>query len=230
MAKRDQGELGQRREDRDDGLVVGDLPLLRADGVEDDDAVAVEHEDRWSLPETERAADDVVRIEHRVVGVGDDRKRHRMLLGEPFDRRNRFGRDGDHRRAGGNELFVVVTQLREVPAAERSGETTQEHDDDRPGGEQVVEGDRMTLTVGEREPRGRLANRRAGAVNRHPVDCTAGKDCPTLGVHWFGTTSTRGCVASISMFEMGEASRRLRIVVKEPEPYIPANDNLALAA
>jgi hypothetical protein len=125
---------------------------------------------------------------------------------------------------------VVVTQLREVPAAERSGETTQEHDDDRPGGEQVVEGDRMTLTVGEREPRGRLANRRAGAVNRHPVDCTAGKDCPTLGVHWFGTTSTRGCVASISMFEMGEASRRLRIVVKEPEPYIPANDNLALAA
>jgi hypothetical protein len=32
------------------------------------------------------------------------------------------------------------------------------------------------------------------------------------------------------MFEMGEASRRLRIVVKEPEPSIPANDNLALAA
>jgi hypothetical protein len=58
----------------------------------------------------------------------------------------------------------------------------------------------------------------------------AGKKRLAGGVDSFGTTSTRGCVASISMFEMGEASRRLRNVVKEPEPSIPANDNLALAA
>jgi hypothetical protein len=58
----------------------------------------------------------------------------------------------------------------------------------------------------------------------------AGKDGLVGHVDWSLTPATRGCVASISMFEMGEASRRLRIVVKEPEPYIPANDNLALAA
>jgi hypothetical protein len=125
---------------------------------------------------------------------------------------------------------VVVTQLREVPAAERSGEAAQEDDDDRPGCEQVVEGDGLTLTVGECEPRRRFTDRGAGAVNGHAAECTAGKGGPTLGVHWKLTSATRGCVASISMFEMGEASRRLRIVVKEPEPYIPANDNLALAA
>jgi hypothetical protein len=57
-----------------------------------------------------------------------------------------------------------------------------------------------------------------------------GKNGQVRGVDWLVTSSTRGCVASISMFEMGEASRRLRNVVKEPEPSIPANDNLALAA
>jgi hypothetical protein len=41
---------------------------------------------------------------------------------------------------------------------------------------------------------------------------------------------TRGCVASISKVEVGEASRRPRIVVKEPGTLIHANDNLALAA
>ena len=41
---------------------------------------------------------------------------------------------------------------------------------------------------------------------------------------------TRGCVASISRIEVGEASRRRRIVVKEPATPINANDNMALAA
>ena len=41
---------------------------------------------------------------------------------------------------------------------------------------------------------------------------------------------TRGCLASILKVEVGEASRRLRNVVKEPEQLIHANDNLALAA
>jgi len=37
-------------------------------------------------------------------------------------------------------------------------------------------------------------------------------------------------VASISRIEVGEASRRRRIVVKESATPIHANDNLALAA
>ena len=42
---------------------------------------------------------------------------------------------------------------------------------------------------------------------------------------------TWGCVASISWIEAGEASRRRRIVVKEPAPNTTAEDNdLALAA
>jgi len=41
---------------------------------------------------------------------------------------------------------------------------------------------------------------------------------------------TRGCVASIPGIEVGEASRRPRIVVKEPGQPTNAEDNLALAA
>jgi len=37
-------------------------------------------------------------------------------------------------------------------------------------------------------------------------------------------------VASISGIEVGEASRRRRIVAKEPATLISANDNMALAA
>jgi hypothetical protein len=37
-------------------------------------------------------------------------------------------------------------------------------------------------------------------------------------------------VASIPWIEVGEASRRRRIVVKEPAPETLAEDNLALAA
>jgi hypothetical protein len=41
---------------------------------------------------------------------------------------------------------------------------------------------------------------------------------------------TRGCVASILRIEVGEASRRPRIVAKEPGTLIHADDNVALAA
>jgi hypothetical protein len=45
-----------------------------------------------------------------------------------------------------------------------------------------------------------------------------------------GAALTRGCVASISRIEAGEASRRRQIVVKELAPETLAEDNLALAA
>src|SRR5262249_29425924 len=43
-----------------------------------------------------------------------------------------LGRDGEHFSTGGGEAFVVVAQLREVPAAERSGVPAEEREDDRP--------------------------------------------------------------------------------------------------
>ena len=58
----------------------------------------------------------------------------------------------------------------------------------------------------------------------------AGKNGLVGGVDWLVTSSTRGCVASISMFESGEASRRCRSVVKESAQRTLAEDNLALAA
>jgi len=125
---------------------------------------------------------------------------------------------------------VVVTQLREVPAAERSGEAAEEHEDDRAAPEQVVESDGLTAPIREGEARSVGADRGARAVNGHGWKCRGGKNEALRGVVLGEQHQPGGCVASISMFEMGEASRRLRIVVKESEPSIPANDNLALAA
>jgi hypothetical protein len=50
----------------------------------------------------------------------------------------------------------------------------------------------------------------------------------SANAHWWALT--RGCVASILGIEVGEASRRPRIVVKEPGTLIHADDNVALAA
>jgi hypothetical protein len=162
----------ERREDLEHRVVVGDLPLLRADGIEAHDSPGVDNEHRRALAEAERAAHDVVRVERRMVGVGDDRERRRMLLREPFDRGRRFGRDRDHRRAGGGELLVVVTQLREVPAAERSGEAPQEHDDDRAVREEIVERHDGAVSLRERELRCGGAHRRTIAVHCHEGKCT----------------------------------------------------------
>jgi hypothetical protein len=45
-----------------------------------------------------------------------------------------------------------------------------------------------------------------------------------------GNGLTRGCVASISRIEVGEASRRRRNVVKESAQPIHANNQMAMAA
>lgn len=66
------------------------------------------------------------------------------------------------------------------------------------------------------------------AACRHGYDGRLG---PGRRITHFGLLRlTRGCVASISKVEVGEASRRPRIVVKEPGTLIHANDNLAFAA
>jgi hypothetical protein len=62
---------------------------------------------------------------------------------------------------------VVVTQLREVPAAEGSGEAAKEHHDDGAACEEVVERDGLTVSVGKGELRGLRAYRRTSAVNGH---------------------------------------------------------------
>src|SRR4029079_611951 len=89
------GEIRQHREHR---IVRGDLPLLRADGVEPDRTVAVDHEERRTLPEAERAARDVVGVEAAVLLVREDRVRDGVLALVPLDRGDRLGGDGDDRR------------------------------------------------------------------------------------------------------------------------------------
>ena len=54
---------------------------------------------------------------------------------------------------------------------------------------------------------------------------------PAGGLVGDGEGLTRGCVASISRIEVGEASRRRRNVAKEPATPIHANNNnMAMAA
>ena len=83
MARSVSAESAEHGED----LLVGrDLPLLCADGVEPDDAILVDDEECGSLSETHCAARDVVGVEHRVIGVGENRVRHRTLADVSRDR------------------------------------------------------------------------------------------------------------------------------------------------
>jgi hypothetical protein len=71
---------------------------------------------------------------------------------------------------------VVVTQLREVPAAERSGEAAQEHEDDGAVRQQVVERNVLAVRVGQYEPGCRVPYGGAGAVNGHRLESTDGRN------------------------------------------------------
>jgi hypothetical protein len=96
-----------------------------------------------------------------------------MLPLVPLDRRGRLGRDRDHGCAEAGESLMVVAQLREVPAAERSGEAAEEHEDDGSARHHVGEGDGGPGGVGEYEVRRRGADGCGRAVR-----C----DAPTLGL------------------------------------------------
>ena len=92
-------------------------------------------EQRRPLTERHHAARDVVRVEDGVILVDErgvrERVRSQVGLG-PFWS---LGRDRQHLRSEGGEAFVVVAQLREVPAAERSGVAAEEREHDRPTAE-----------------------------------------------------------------------------------------------
>ena len=150
-------------------LLVGrDLPLLCADGVEPDDAPAVDDEECRTLPEAHRSARYVVGVEDRVVGVGEDQVGHRMLADVSLDRRGGFRRDRDDGGACVSEPDMVLAQLREMSTAERSGEPSQEDEYDGSASEQTVQVDRFSRLIEQREPRCRFANRCRRAVCRHP--------------------------------------------------------------
>jgi hypothetical protein len=149
---------GERGENVEYLLVGGNLPLLCANGVESDDAVAVDDEERGTLPEAHCAAGDVVGVEDRVVRVGEDRVRHWMLADVSLDRCGGFRRDRDDGGIGVSELGVVVAQLREMPTAEWSRESSQEHQHHGSARDEVIERDRLSLRVGKRESRCRDSN------------------------------------------------------------------------
>jgi hypothetical protein len=65
------------------------------------------------------------------------------------------------------EPLDVISQLREVPAAERSEEAAQEHEDDRAGANGFGQMKLITVLVAQGEVRGGLANGRGTAVDAH---------------------------------------------------------------
>jgi hypothetical protein len=70
-----------------------------------------------------------------------------------LDRCDRFRRDRDDGCTNISELGVVIAQLREMPTTEWSRETSQEDQDDGSVSEEIVERERVTSLVPERESR-----------------------------------------------------------------------------
>ena len=148
-------ELGKHGEHL---LVRGYLPLLRADGVELHNAVAVDHEECRTLPQAQCATPDVVGVEALVVGVGEDLVRHRMSADIPSDRFGGLSCDRYYRRTVRGELRVVVAQLREMPTAERSREPSQEHQDNGSVNEEIIQRHDVAGRAEKRESRRRGSN------------------------------------------------------------------------
>src|SRR5258708_1507190 len=66
-------------------VVRRDLPLLRANGIEANEAVAVDDEQGRTLAEAHHRAHHVVAVEYRVVAVGQQGKRVRVVAHESGD-------------------------------------------------------------------------------------------------------------------------------------------------
>jgi hypothetical protein len=154
----------QRRQDCQHVVVGRNLPLLCADRVEADDAVSVDDEHGGALAETHKFVEHVVRIEDAVVGVREQRERVVVVAHEAGDAIGVIGGDGHDLCACQVEPVDVCSQLREVPAAERSAEPSEEHQDDRACAGGVREVEAGPVLIGEGEVRGDLAEGCGAAV------------------------------------------------------------------
>ena len=93
--------------------------------------------------------------------VDEERVGQRVGAEELLGRAHRLGRDGQDLGSQGGEALVVVTQLREMPAAERSEEAAEERQHDRApaevGKRDAVAADLRKREVGRRRTLGRGA-------------------------------------------------------------------------
>ena len=157
----------QRRQHRQDAVVGRDLPLLSADRIEAHDAGPVDDEQCGTLAEAGEPADHVVGVENSVIGVG---RRGEGVVAVAYESPDTFGgvrRDGHDGSAELTKPVDVDSQLREVPAAERSTEPAQENDYDRTDLDGLGEVELSTVLVDEGEVGGGPTYRRRSAGDAH---------------------------------------------------------------
>jgi hypothetical protein len=119
------------------------------------------------LAEAREPADHVVGIEDGVIGVGQQRE---GVIPVAYESPDTFGcvrRDGHDGRADLTKLIDVDSQLREVPAAERSTEPAEKDQHDRAVIYRLGKVELSTVLVDEREVGGGPAYRRRPARHAH---------------------------------------------------------------
>lgn len=96
-----------------------------------DDPLPVDRVQRRPLPEREETRADVVGALDLVLRIGEAGEGELARGGEGSGLCERAGRDRDDLDAAAGDLLVAPAQLREVAAAERSPESSQEDEQDR---------------------------------------------------------------------------------------------------
>ena len=157
----------ERRQNRQDVVVRRDLPLLSTDRIEADGALSVDDEQCRSLTQTHQRADHVVRIEHNMVHVRQEGEGVVVALHELGHAGGRVWRDGHDSSADAGESFDVVSQLREMPPAERSAKPSEKDEHDRSRAQRLGQLELVVVLISEREVRSLLAQCGSTTVNRH---------------------------------------------------------------
>ncbi len=143
-----------------------DLPLLPAEVGEADDALLVDDEEARALAEGDHGALNVVQAEDLALRVGEAGEGNVVELEVTAGVFEGVGGDGEELGASILELFVPFSQLREMPAAERSREAAQEDEDDGFSAE-GGKGDVLVVDGGEGEVGGFGADGDGVAVDGH---------------------------------------------------------------
>ena len=157
----------ERRQNRQDVVVRRDLPLLSTDRIEADGALSVDDEQCRSLTQTHQRADHVVGIEHNMVHVRQEGEGVVVALYELGHSVGRVGRDGHDPGADAGESFDVVSQLREMPPAERSAEPPEKDEHDRSRAQRLGQMELVVVLIRERKVRSLLRPCGSTTVNRH---------------------------------------------------------------
>lgn len=120
---------GQVVEDSQDLGIRRNIPLLPAEIRPADHPGPIDDVDGRPLAERPRATLDVVGEEDRAIIVGQDWEGDLEILDESVGLGDVVRGDADDLCPSTAKFRVVVAQLREMPPAERSARTSQEHQD-----------------------------------------------------------------------------------------------------